>query len=609
MFTKSELDYAQFDFETVYLNLQGQVVRRNQRQATYQQLDLGQGVTLDLVLIPEGRFWMGSPDQESDRQPNEAPQHEVVVPSFWIGKYLVTQAQYEAVMGANPSNFQGYGSRPIDQVGLRFKAENRPVEGVTWYEAVEFCDRLSQQLGQPYRLPSEAEWEYACRADTSTPFYFGPSINAAVANYGGNFPYGVEPEWAYGKVTTEVGRFPPNSFGLYDMHGNVWEWCLDHHHQSYEDAPIDGSAWVTDGDGSLRICRGGSWDASAGSCRSAFRHRFSPDFGSPYVGLRLAGTAHDLDPSPKGPTPIKEVVELIPVEPSYPTFSFEVVTVNAKGKLSSREQRSAPYQRVDLGQGVTLDLVLIPGGTFQMGQTDGEKTKLIRQFKEAKYNQWYARELHQHQVTVPSFWMGKYPVTQVQWRSLMGKNPSEFKRDSRPVENISWEDGMKFCDLLSQKLGQLYTLPSEAQWEYACRAGTNTPFHFGETITTDLANYHGTNWEDGGKTYPGVYGQGPKGEYRKESTDVGSFPPNAFGLYDMHGNVWEWCLDLWHDSYKDAPTDGSAWTTGNSSYRVHRGGSWSDIPGKCRSAYRNGFYFSRSSINGGLRVVSLSTGA
>jgi formylglycine-generating enzyme required for sulfatase activity len=156
---------------------------------------------------------------------------------------------------------------------------------------------------------------------------------------------------------------------------------------------------------------------------------------------------------------------------------------------------------------------------------------------------------------------------------------------------------MEFCDRLSKKLGQPYTLPSEAQWEYACRAGTTTPFHFGETITTDLANYDGT----------GTFASGPKGVFRQETTDVGLFPANRWGLYDMHGNVFEWCLDHFHDSYNGAPADGSAWVTGgNSSYRMLRGGSWNLAPRLCRCAYRtyvNPDY--RFNLFGGFRVVSV----
>ncbi len=185
-------------------------------------------------------------------------------------------------------------------------------------------------------------------------------------------------------------------------------------------------------------------------------------------------------------------------------------------------------------------------------------------------------------------------------------NPSYFKdrqeSDRCPVDSVSWYNAVEFCARLSKQTGKEYRLPSEAQWEYACRAATTTPFHFGETITSELANYNADY----------TYGAGPKGEYPVETTPVGSFDAaNAFGLYDMHGNVWEWCLDDWHDNYKDAPTDGSPWFDDDnlaqkSGRAVLRGGSWRNYLNYCRSAYRvNYFGAGRSLINDnfGFRVV------
>jgi formylglycine-generating enzyme required for sulfatase activity len=252
-----------------------------------------------------------------------------------------------------------------------------------------------------------------------------------------------------------------------------------------------------------------------------------------------------------------------------------------------------------------------------MGQTEAEQAELIRQIGENEYYQLFAKELPRHPVTLPAFWMGRYPVTQAQWRAVttlpkvnqdLDPDPAyfNFKGEQRPVEQVSWEDAMEFCARLSAHSGQTYTLPSEAQWEYACRAGTTTPFYFGETITTDLANYRGTDWDEQGKTYPGFYGQGPRGEFRNMTTSVGSFPPNAFGIYDMHGNVLEWCLDHYHENYKGAPNGSSAWVTGgNNSYRMLRGGSCSSNPGPCRCAvrYELNLDFRGNAI--GFRVVSI----
>jgi formylglycine-generating enzyme required for sulfatase activity len=227
-----------------------------------------------MALIPGGSFMMGSSKNEGDPNSTECPQREVTVPQFWMGKYPVTQAQYEAVMGKNPSRFSKNGA-------------NRPVERVGWNNAMAFCQKLSQQTGQKYRLPSEAEWEYACRAGTETPFHFGETITTDLANYCGLSEYNGGPTGKFSKATTEVGSFPANAFGLYDMHGNVWEWCLDRWHESYYGAPTDGSAWTTGGDRSRRILRGGSWYEYPKHCRSASRGSTLEDTALNSVGFRV----------------------------------------------------------------------------------------------------------------------------------------------------------------------------------------------------------------------------------------------------------------------------------------------------------------------------------
>jgi formylglycine-generating enzyme required for sulfatase activity len=262
------------------------------------------------------------------------------------------------------------------------------------------------------------------------------------------------------------------------------------------------------------------------------------------------------------------------------TFSFEVVTTDARGNITNRRNASAKYFTEDLGNGVTLEMVEILGGTFIMGSPKSEAKR-------------GSNEGPQHQVTVPSFYMGKYELTQVQYEAIIGTNPSNFKGDNRPVERVSWNNAVEFCKKLSQKTGKKYRLPSEAEWEYACRAGTTTPFYFGESITPDLVNY------DGNYTYASA----PKGKYRRQTTDVGTFPPNSFGLYDMHGNVWEWCQDDYKNDYINAPTDGSALTSPSRSAKLLRGGSWLDYPDFCRSAFRNAYYLDNFNYYIGFRVV------
>ncbi|NEQ36924.1 MAG: SUMF1/EgtB/PvdO family nonheme iron enzyme [Okeania sp. SIO3I5] len=263
-------------------------------------------------------------------------------------------------------------------------------------------------------------------------------------------------------------------------------------------------------------------------------------------------------------------------QPKFPIQTFTTVTVNSRGEIISRLSGQAEVMTENFGNGVFLEMVKIPAGRFLMGSPETEAGRRDR-------------ESPQHYVDVPEFFMAKYPVTQAQWQAVMSNNPSSFQGPSRPVENVCWFDATKFCQKLSQKTGKRYSLPSESQWEYACRARTSTPFYFGETITSDLVNYNDNT---------------PKGIYRKETTDVGIFPPNAFGLYDMHGNVWEWCQDVWHDNYEGAPTDGSAWETGgDTQIGVLRGGSWNTYLDNCRSAMRFMFYNYSCTYPWGFRVV------
>jgi formylglycine-generating enzyme required for sulfatase activity/uncharacterized caspase-like protein len=254
-------------------------------------LSLGGNLDLEMVRIPAGKFMMGSPDNEVGRDPDESPQHWVTVPEFYFGKYAVTQAQWRAI--AQQTKLQV--DRELEENPSRFKGDNLPVENVSWFEAVEFCQRLSKWTGQVYRLPSEAEWEYACRAGTKTPFHFGNTISTEVANYDGNYTYGQGIKGTYREKTTVVGSFEvANAFGLYDMHGNVWEWCQDHYHDSYTGAPVDGSAWV-DSDAKvnvLRMLRDGSWDVIPQFCRSACRFNFNnPDHHDYGIGFRVVSEA------------------------------------------------------------------------------------------------------------------------------------------------------------------------------------------------------------------------------------------------------------------------------------------------------------------------------
>jgi formylglycine-generating enzyme required for sulfatase activity len=232
----------------------------------------------EMAVIPAGRFLMGSPASEAGRSANEGPQRWVDVPRFALGRFEVTQRQWEAVMGSNPSSFRACGP-------------DCPVENVSWNDAQEFVRRLSQRTGQNYRLPSEAEWEYAARAGSATAYPWGERASRDHANYGADICCSGRAEGRDRWVeTAPVGQFPANAFGLHDMHGNLWEWVQDVWHDNYAGAPSDGSAWMSGGDPARRVLRGGSWSIAPQFLRSAYRNRNAPDGRNFITGFRIART-------------------------------------------------------------------------------------------------------------------------------------------------------------------------------------------------------------------------------------------------------------------------------------------------------------------------------
>ena len=492
-------------------------------------IGLGKGISSiekEMVLIPSGKFKIGSPESEKGRNDEETRHEVTLTKSFYLGKYEVTQEQWERVMGNNPSKNKGV---------------KLPVTNVSWEDCQEFIKKLNAKTNGGYRLPTEAEWEYACRAGTTTAYAFGESLTRSDANILDLDDLREPPE------IKPVGSYKPNAFGLYDMHGNVEEWCEDW----YGDYP---EGEVTDPKGPAkgedRVVRGGGHGSSASLVRSSRRRGESPTFS---LGLtfgfrlaRIADIAAGASPTAPKPGPVK-------VNPLVAPFT-EAKATEVQKEVAKSLQKEVE-EKADLGKGVKLDLVLIPAGKFVMGSPTSEKGR--------------DDDEKQHEVTLTKpFYIGKYEVTQEQWESVMGNNPSSrAKGDKLPVTDVSWEDCQEFIKKLNANTKGGYRLPTESEWEYSCRAGTTTAYSFWGKITPKDANYEDSNI---GKPLA-----------------VGSYMPNAFGLYDMHGNVFEWCEDWYADYPAGAVTDPRGPATGNAC--VLRGGSFVYKDSVARSSNRSNY--------------------
>ncbi|MEI7867824.1 MAG: SUMF1/EgtB/PvdO family nonheme iron enzyme [Candidatus Methylumidiphilus sp.] len=575
-----------------------------------------------MVWLPGGEFMMGSDDSN---QSDEKPAHPVRVDAISIGQYPVTFAEYDRFCSATQR-------KPPDDRSWGW--DSRPVINVNWEDAQAYCEWLGQQTGEHYRLATEAEWEYACRAGGTTRYCYGDDE----ANLG---DYAWYSNNALSK-THPVGEKVPNAWQLYDMHGNVLEWCADWWSSDYyqqfmskSQHPASGSASVREqsasenpigpASGSLRVVRGGSWLTVAGYCRSAFRSGKVPSSRNNYLGFRLARTgpwrSHPVTlGADVGRQPLADEDDVGMGMPTYPP-----------------KPRFQPYEVFhdrlpDFGETESPAMVYLPGGDFLMGDEKGNNN-----------------EKPVHAVRLNAFAMGRAPVTigeylkfcqatdshWPEWlapgsryhivagsddyyriRGITLREPSaDEKRDwtrnysgldpqcvDLPIVGISWVDAVAYCQWLSEATGESYALPTEAQWEYACRAGNEGQWCFGDD-ERQLTEYAWISGNAGGKLHP-VMGKSA----------------NGFGLYDVHGNVWEWCADWYSQDYytqladevgrnKVAPRpfpamDGSPKTPANGlipaydvasenpsgpasgSNRVVRGGSWRSVAVYSRSAYR-----------------------
>ena len=488
-----------------------------------EKVNLGNGVSLDMVLIPAGKFLMGSPTTEVGRDFWEL-QHEVTLTKpYYMGKYEVTQEQWEAVMGDNPSGIT--------------KRAKLPVTNVSWDDCQEFIKKVNAKNGG-YRLPTEAEWEYACRAGTTTAYSIGDSLKKIDANYADGAA----------DSTKTVGSYSPNAFGLYDMHGNVNEWCEDRNAKYPAGAVTDPKGPAT---GERRIVRGGAFYLKVSSARSSYRTHNTPTLqGGTGYGLRLARTV-DFKVTVVSPVPKPVPVEFMPSAENLLVAPFSETKAKEVQKEIAMRLKKEVEEKVNLGNGVSLDLILIPPGKFMMGSPASEKG--------------HRPDEKQHEVTLTkSYYIGKYEVTQEQWEAVMGVNPSEMKGKKFPANNVSWNDCQDFIKKLNAKMDGAYRLPTEAEWEYACRAGTTTAYSFGDEITPNDSNYN-----DSKTSVPKA---------------TGSYKPNAFGLYDMHGNVYEWCEDWCGDYLTGSVTDPKGPLTGKN--HVLHSGSFRGNQSDSRSSAR-----------------------
>ncbi len=654
------------------------------------------GVSFKMIGIEKGSFTMGATGEQSYSvaQNDERPTHQVILSDYAIGETEVTQALWQAVMGSNPSGFTG--------------DLQRPVEGVSWYDCQNFIYKLNQLTGENFRLPTEAEWEYAARGGFNSKryVYSGSDYVHDVAWYWSNSEYSTYP----------VKRKQANELHIYDMSGNVSEWCYDWYGSYSSATQTDPTGAFEIGSTKTKVIRGGGYNSRDYSCRVSSRSHLDPSL-SGHIGLRLAksksnvgvptqqvcfvATGEALDITDSGATIQGTVkgtenpvtcgviygttdyldatngtmvtttakgdysVELTGLEPNtcyyYCTFVFvdgeyrygdttkfetkSWVTIGGASNITDSGATiygvaDAPQGRVcgimygttadlsatngtmepvtergdysvaltgleayttyyycsywitDEGEyrygevgsfateqkfvdatyivnGVSFTMIGVEGGTFTMGATTEQGSDA------------YDNEMPAHQVTLSSYAIGETEVTQALWQAVMGSNPSGFTGNlQRPVEQVSWDDCQEFISKLNVLTGENFRLPTEAEWEYAARGGKESKGYkySGSNTLDDVA------WYDDNKTHP-----------------VKTKQPNELGIYDMSGNVWEWCAD-WYGGYSSsAQIDPTGPSSG--SRRVLRGGSWHNYAEDCRVALRYSYFPDREDYRWGLRLV------
>jgi formylglycine-generating enzyme required for sulfatase activity/serine/threonine protein kinase len=533
------------------------------------------GLAMTFCWCPPGRFTMGSSVTESGRNPNETQTAVTLTRGFWMGKYEVTQDEWTAVMGTRP--WQG---RPYVREGGTHAASY-----VNWAAAMAFCWKLTAQERQAgrlskddvYTLPTEAQWEYACRAGSTTSFGFGEDPQQLHEYAWFQQPF---PREAFARP---VGQKRPNAWGLHDMHGNVLEWCRD----AYQDVPPGGADPLVEQPGRPnRAYRGGGWSNFPRFCRSAHRGQFyDADAQSHDLGFRVARM------------PVVSGLELIEVEMPPGKAPAQVPAAMPDPQdlsaVAARAQQAEWAGRIGRPIAFTnqfgIEMLLIPPGSFLMGSPPTEPG--------------HQPDEQQVEVTLTQpFYLGRTEITQQQWEAVMGTRPWQghtgvTEGPSYPADHVSWLEAVEFCRRLTEQqrqAGQLpdgwaYRLPTEAQWEHACRAGSETPFYFGTDIglLTDDAWYH----------------ENTKGQGLMSAQPVGLKQPNAFGLHDMYGNVWEWCADGFRTELPGGTDPEASAIDPASTLKIMRGGGWDHFADQCRSANRERAAWRWAAGSSGLRVA------
>jgi formylglycine-generating enzyme required for sulfatase activity len=575
-------------------------------------------VTQRMRWIKPGEFMMGSPDDELFFSFGGDTQHKVTLTQgYWMADTQVTQELWICIAGKNASCFPG---------------DTHPVEQVSWNDCDEWLLQFSQVVpGLKLALPTEAQWEYACRAGSQSRYCFGYDP-IMLRKYGWFFEENSE------STTHPVKQLQPNGWGLYDMHGNVWEWCSDWYGKYASSAQSDptGPAW-----GTQRVIRGGSWADPAPSLRSACRDKLPPRFCRSSWGFRIASSALGAEPSEGAMLPVAEQsIERARIGTAEPAYEFlRSVDLDATGDRTPEEEFSeldvnayASIRVVSDQEGYQFDRLEKPSwavdfGSDRYGLYATFEVKPVRQrmrwippgrfFMGSPAERDYGRgdEGPQHEVIIThGYWMFDTPCTQGLWTALMGDNPSSFPDPERPVEQVSWEIAVEFAKKLNERLAKdgpsnanrlidgwerlLFRLPTEAEWEYACRSGTTGDTYAGDLdlksndetkseILDSIAWYGGNSGHayDLEKSVEMRWLKDLQAEEKRGGTrKVAQKSPNPWGVYDMLGNVWEWCQN-WYGEYPvervvnpTGPTEGPE--------RVMRGGSWFHPARYLRSACR-----------------------